>query len=242
MSQPDHYVTAPEHYFTAKPASAEELRTVAVRLAGREVEVEVASGVFSPGGVDKGTRVLLQEVPAPPQEGNLLDLGCGWGPIALTMALEAPAATVWAVDVNERALDLVRRTAARLGLTNVQAATPDMVPAGTTFAAIWSNPPIRVGKLALHTMLERWLPQLEDDAEAWLVVQKNLGSDSLARWITETLDLPVERKTSSKGFRVLRVSQRAHSTPGQASTPGTPPEATDQPATDATDQRATSPE
>lgn len=242
MSQPDHYFTAPEHYFTAKPASAEELRTIRVRLAGREVEVEVASGVFSPGGVDKGTRVLLQEVPAPPQEGNLLDLGCGWGPIALTMALQAPAATVWAVDVNERAIDLVRRTAARLGLTNVQAATPDMVPAGTTFAAIWSNPPIRVGKLALHTMLERWLPQLEDDAEAWLVVQKNLGSDSLARWITETLDLPVERKTSSKGFRVLRVAQRAHSTPGQAWRPGTPPGATDPPATDATDQRATSPE
>jgi 16S rRNA (guanine1207-N2)-methyltransferase len=227
-------VSQPEHYFTAKPASAEEQRTIAVRLAGREVEVEVASGVFSPGGIDKGTRVLLQEVPAPPQEGNLLDLGCGWGPLALTMAMQAPAATVWAVDVNERALDLVRRTAARLGLTNVEAATPDMVPPGTTFAAIWSNPPIRVGKLVLHTMLEHWLPQLEDDAEAWLVVQKNLGSDSLARWITETLDLPVERKTSSKGFRVLRVSHRAHGTPGQGRRPGTPPEATD--------QRATSPE
>lgn len=200
-------MTQPDHYFTARPASEAELRTLAVRLAGRDVEVEVASGVFSPGGVDKGTRVLLEEVPAPPPSGDLLDLGCGWGPIALTMALEAPEATVWAVDVNERALDLARRNAARLGLANVRAVTPDAVPADVALAGLWSNPPIRVGKEVLHGMLEHWLPRLAPGAEAWLVVQKNLGSDSLARWITETVGLPVERAASSKGFRVLRVTR-----------------------------------
>jgi 16S rRNA (guanine1207-N2)-methyltransferase len=195
-----------DHYFTAQPASDDERRTRTVYLAGRELEVEVASGVFSPGGVDKGTAVLLDRVPSPPPSGNLLDLGCGWGPITISLALEAPHATVWAVDVNERALDLVRRNAERLGLSNVRAALPDDVPDGLEFDACWSNPPIRVGKQALHELLTRWLPRLAGGAEAWLVVQKNLGSDSLARWITDTLDLQVEREASSKGFRVLRVA------------------------------------
>jgi 16S rRNA G1207 methylase RsmC len=195
-----------DHYFTAQPASDDERRTRTVHLAGRELEVEVAAGVFSPGGVDKGTSVLLSRVPAPPPSGNLLDLGCGWGPIAISLALEAPHATVWAVDVNERALDLVRRNAERLGLGNVRAALPDDVPAGLEFDTCWSNPPIRVGKQALHDLLTRWLPRLADGAEAWLVVQKNLGSDSLARWITDALGLAVDRQASSKGFRVLRVA------------------------------------
>ncbi|MFC8798226.1 class I SAM-dependent methyltransferase [Promicromonospora sp. NPDC057138] len=195
-----------DHYFTAQPASDDERRTRTVHLAGRELEVEVASGVFSPGGVDKGTAVLLNRVPAAPPSGNLLDLGCGWGPITISLALEAPHATVWAVDVNERALDLVRRNAERLGLGNVRAALPDDVPAGLEFDACWSNPPIRVGKQALHELLARWLPRLAEGAEAWLVVQKNLGSDSLARWITDTLGQQVDREASSKGFRVLRVA------------------------------------
>ena len=200
----------PDHYFSARPASEAERRLQVVRLAGRAVEVEVAAGIFSPGGVDKGTRVLLDEVPAPPATGHLLDLGCGWGPIALTMALRSPDATVWALDVNERALDLLRGTAARLGLTNVRAVTADEIPDDVRFSAVWSNPPIRVGKQALHDLLRAWLPRLADGdagqhADAWLVVAKNLGSDSLARWIDTELGLDVERRASSKGFRVLRV-------------------------------------
>ncbi|RPF22078.1 class I SAM-dependent methyltransferase [Myceligenerans xiligouense] len=197
-----------DHYFSARPASAGDLRSIAVRIAGREVEVDVAAGVFSPGGIDKGTRVLLAEVPVPPV-GDLLDLGCGWGPLSLTMASQCPEARVWAVDVNERALDLVRRNAARLGLDNVRAVTPDEVPDDVRFSAVWSNPPIRVGKAVLHEMLGRWLPRLAPDAEAWLVVQKNLGADSLARWISDELALPVGREASSKGFRILRVSAPA---------------------------------
>lgn len=199
-----------DHYFTAEPASDAERRLVAVDLAGTATQVEVAGGIFSPGGLDKGTRVLLGEVPAPPA-GDLLDLGCGWGPIALTMALQAPGATVWAVDVNLRALDLVRRNAERLGVAGrVRAVTPDEVPHDVRFAALWSNPPIRVGKQVLHDMLRRWLPRLVPGGApggAWLVVQKNLGSDSLARWIEAELDLPTERVTSSKGFRVLHSTR-----------------------------------
>ncbi|MDR2722201.1 MAG: methyltransferase [Cellulomonadaceae bacterium] len=205
--------TRGDHYFTGQPASAEERRDIAVRIAGREVTVEVASGVFSPSRIDLGTQVLFREVPAPPPSGNLLDLGCGWGPIALTLAMESPGATVWAVDVNTRALDLVSRNAERLGLTNVRACLPDEVPAGIRFDAIWSNPPIRVGKEVLHGMLRTWLARLTVSdgaaAGAWLVVQKNLGSDSLAAWMAaelgQALGVSVERCGSAKGFRVLRV-------------------------------------
>lgn len=197
----------PEHYFTAEPASAADRRTMVVRLGGQDREVETAAGVFSPGRIDLGTSVLLRSVPPPPTEGDLLDLGCGWGPIALSLALAAPGATVWAVDVNERALDLVRRNCARFDLTNVRAARPEDVPDDVRFRALWSNPPIRVGKRSLHDMLSLWLPRLEQGALAHLVVQKNLGADSLQPWIENNIEgvAQVTRVASAKGFRVLRV-------------------------------------
>lgn len=202
---------ASEHYFTAQPGGPLIPRTVQVTLAGRERELTTAGGVFSPDRIDVGTQVLLANVPAPPPGGHLLDLGCGWGPIALTLALESPHATVWAVDVNERALELVRMNAASLGLTNVNAVMAADVPAEVRFRTIWSNPPIRVGKSELHTLLRTWLPRLDVDSDAWLVVQRNLGSDSLHRWMqTEFADrLSTVRTATSKGYRVLRARRRA---------------------------------
>lgn len=202
-----------DHYFSASPASPENLRRVRVRLVGRDIEVTTAGGVFSPDHVDSGTGVLLANTPDPPPGGNLLDLGCGWGPIALSLALESPHATVWAVDVNERALDLVRRNAAELGLDNVNAARPDDVPDEVVFRTIWSNPPIRVGKNELHDLLERWIPRLDERSDAWLVVARNLGSDSLQRWLAATFGrgYTVSRAATGRGFRVLRV--RRHGTP-----------------------------
>ncbi|GHS86532.1 16S RNA G1207 methylase RsmC [Actinomycetota bacterium] len=201
-------MTGNDHYFTAQPASPDERRTRTVPLAGRDVQVETAGGVFSPDHLDLGTQVLLRSVPAPPTEGELLDLGCGWGPVALTLAALAPAARVWAVDVNERALDLTRRNAARLGADRLVAAAPDDVPADVRFAAIWSNPPIRVGKEALHELLLRWLPRLVPGGEAHLVVAKHLGADSLQRWLAQELGTEVDRVATDKGFRVLRVLGR----------------------------------
>lgn len=199
-----------DHYFTDSPAATEgERRTVPVTLAGREVTVETAGGIFSPAGLDKATAILLDEVPEPPSAGDLLDIGCGWGPIALTLALRSPGATVWAVDVTERALELTRRNAAALGLDNVRAARPDEVPADTPFATIWSNPPIRIGKPAVHELLRTWLPRLAPGADAHLVIGKNLGADGYARWIADDLGLPTQRTASSKGFRVLRTTRPA---------------------------------
>lgn len=203
-----------DHYFTASPASADERRRVRVRLAGRDVDVEVAPGVFSPGGLDKGTAVLLDQAPVPPATGTFLDLGCGWGPIALSLALQSPAATVYAVDVNERAVDLTRRNAAALGLEGVRASSTDGIPDGVRFDLVRSNPPIRVGKAALHSLLRTWLPRLSPGGVAHLVVQKNLGSDSLQRWIEAELGMPCRRIASTKGFRVLEVRPAADSVEG----------------------------
>ena len=198
-----------DHYFTAEPASAAERRQLRVNLAGREVIVETAPGIFCPDRVDVGTAVLLRETPDPPRAGNLLDLGSGWGPVALSLGLLSPDASIWAVDVNQRALGLSRDNARRLGVNHFHAMTPDDVPADVRFDAIWSNPPIRVGKTALHAMLLTWLPRLEAGAAAYLVVQKNLGSDSLQGWLATELEVlepgtfTVGRHATARGFRVI---------------------------------------
>ncbi len=202
---------APDHYFSSAPGSELKLRQISVQLAGRTFEVVTANAVFSPEHIDTGTQVLLNNTPAPPPGGDFLDLGCGWGPISLHLALSSPHATVWAVDVNERALELVRRNADKLGLPNINAVLPGDVPDDVAFRAIFSNPPIRVGKAELHSMLQAWLPRLQPGSDAWLVVQRNLGSDSLQRWLDGELDtdFEVSRAATSKGFRVLRVKRHA---------------------------------
>ncbi len=199
-----------DHYFSASPSSAENLRRIQVTLGGRSGEVTTAGGVFSPDHVDTGTAVLLANTPPPPPGGHLLDLGCGWGPIALSLAVQSPHATVWAVDVNERALDLVRRNAAEWGVDNINAVLPDDVPDSVRLRSIRSNPPIRVGKHELHGLLERWIPRLDERGDAWLVVQRNLGSDSLQRWLAATFDdgYSVARAATGRGFRVLKVRRR----------------------------------
>jgi 16S rRNA (guanine1207-N2)-methyltransferase len=199
-----------DHYFSREPTSEPHLRKFTVRLAGQSYELTTANGVFSPDRVDTGTRVLLDSTPAPPPSGDFLDLGCGWGPVALTLAIETPHATVWAVDVNERALELVRVNARALGLSNINAVLPEDLPTGVTFGGIWSNPPIRVGKNELHNLLLTWLPRLNPGSDAWLVVQRNLGSDSLHRWLQSTFaaDLTVSRVATSKGYRVLRARRK----------------------------------
>lgn len=204
---------ASDHYFSASPASAENLRQIRVQLDGRSVELTTAGGVFSPDRLDAGTAVLLANTPAAPSGGHLLDLGSGWGPVALTLAMQSPRATVWAVDVNERALDLVRRNAKKLGLANINAVLPDDVPDDVVFRSIRSNPPIRVGKNELHGLLERWIPRLDERSDAWLVVQRNLGSDSLQRWLASTFErgYSVHRAATGRGYRVLRV--RRHGSP-----------------------------
>ena len=201
------------HYFSASPAGPFTRKPLTVELAGQTRNLQTSTGIFSPDGIDKGTAVLLAEVPPPHPSGNLLDIGCGWGPVALTMALLAPQARVYAVDVNERCIALTNENATALGLSNVVAGTPESVDPGVRFDTIWSNPPIRIGKDQLHALLKLWLPRLADGGTAWLVVQKNLGSDSLQRWLAAELDesFTVSRESTSKSFRILAVRKASRS-------------------------------
>jgi 16S rRNA (guanine1207-N2)-methyltransferase len=208
-----------EQYFEARPASASRPRPVSLALADMTLDLVADNGVFSSEAVDPGTRYLLQEAPLAAEvepiagERHLLDLGCGYGPIAVALGRRRPTATVWAVDVNERAVELTRGNAARNQVTNVHAlvaadpvtAVAAGLPDDVRFSAIWSNPPIRIGKPALHALLAGWLGRLAPDGRACLVVHKHLGSDSLARWLSNE-GWPTTRLSSRAGYRLLDVA------------------------------------
>jgi 16S rRNA (guanine1207-N2)-methyltransferase len=205
-------VTA-DHYFSADPAAPARPNTVEFTVAGRGYTLAAASGVFSAERLDPGTAVLLRkaELPTTATTGALLDLGCGYGPIACVLASEAPAATVYAIDVNARARELAGANAAALALSDrLHVLAPDDVPDDVTFAQIWSNPPTHAGKAQLHALLQRWLPRLSPDGVAWLVINRHLGGDSLHGWLA-SYGWDVTRVGSQRGFRVLRVQRKAAS-------------------------------
>jgi 16S rRNA G1207 methylase RsmC len=197
-----------EHYFSEQPAGEFKTKTIITTIDGERVELFTAGSVFSPDHMDTGTAILLDHSGEAPNGGNLLDLGCGWGPIALTLAKTCPESTVWAIDVNERALELTRMNAKKLGLDNIRAVLPGEVPQDLLFSGIWSNPPIRIGKDALHALLKQWLPRLDAECEAYLVVSKDLGADTLLKWMQETFEhLASERIDTAKGFRIIRSAR-----------------------------------
>jgi 16S rRNA (guanine1207-N2)-methyltransferase len=201
-----------EQYFAEHPAARHRPGSVHLVTPDLHLELETDSGMFSPSRLDPGTRLLLDVAPPPPAQGdgevgggNLLDLGTGYGPLALVLAARSPGAQVWAVDVNTRALELCARNAERAGLANVHCAAPGDPALPAAFGLIWSNPPIRIGKAALHALLASWLARLEPDGAAYLVVQRNLGSDSLQRWLEDS-GWAAERFAARSGYRVLRVT------------------------------------
>lgn len=207
--EPDKRITPDEHYFAPSPSSAEKTTDFTIESSRGPLTMRAGSGVFSQHGLDKGTAVLLDIMarqnlaPCPPGT-NVLDIGCGSGAISLTMAIQYADSTVYAVDINERARELCTENATKNNLSNIRVAHPDEVDTDIRFTHIWSNPPIRIGKDALHELLLTWLHRLTDDGTAYLVVSKNLGADSLATWLTAN-GFATTRIGSSKGFRVLKV-------------------------------------
>jgi 16S rRNA G1207 methylase RsmC len=192
-----------EHYFSNKPTAEERRRRVRFSAWGNDLELATSSGVFAGEGLDKATAILLRQTSPPKADTTVLDLGCGWGPIACAMAVASPEATVWATDVNERAIEMTRLNAESMGV-DMRVEMPDAFPVRLKFDEIWSNPPIRIGKAALHKLLLEWLPRLKPDGRAHLVVGKNLGADSLQRWLDEQ-GWPTDRMAAEQSFRVLAV-------------------------------------
>lgn len=191
------------HYFT-NDDSPMSTREIDATIFGIDHRFTTGSGVFSGSRLDLGTGVLLRTID-PPANGHLLDLGCGFGPIAIGLAAASDGVTVDAVDVNERALQLTRLNAERAGVGDrVRVLHPDKVADDVRYDEIWSNPPIRIGKTALHGLLLAWLPRLHPEGTAWLVAGRNLGADSLATWLVDQ-GYSAEKIASAKGFRVLRV-------------------------------------
>jgi len=201
----DNGPVSTDHYFSADPGVPVRHTDVEFSVAGRDYRLVAASGVFSAGRLDPGTAVLLKKATRP-AGGTLLDLGCGYGPIACVLATEVPDATVYAIDVNARARELAARNAETLDVP-VTVCAPEEVPPDVTFTEIWSNPPTHIGKAGLHALLERWLARLDPDGVAWLVINRHLGGDSLHAWLTGA-GWAVTRVASQKGFRVLKVQRK----------------------------------
>ena len=196
------------HYFSDSGDSNLQLREIEVKLLGDKYRLVTSSGTFSPEHLDVGTEVLLKQLENVKPAGNILDIGCGWGPIALAIGKISPEAKVTAIDVNRKCLELTKQNAERMGLSNIEVLLPDDVPENQLFDEIWSNPPIRVGKKILHEILTTWLNRLSSQGTARLVVQKNLGSDSLQKWLIANFpDFETTRIDSIKGFRILKVTR-----------------------------------
>ncbi len=195
-------------YFAAEPTATSDRARAELRLPDLSLDLETDRGVFARGRIDAGTKLLLLDGPDPVAgDRNLVDLGAGYGPIAVTLARRNPEATIWAVEINERARQLCRENAVAAGVDNVEVVDPDGFPAGIAVDRLWSNPPIRIGKRALQALLEQWLVRLAPTGSAHLVVQKHLGSDSLQRWLTGQ-GWATDRRGSRAGYRLLDVDPR----------------------------------
>jgi 16S rRNA (guanine1207-N2)-methyltransferase len=218
--EPEKQENAEEYYFSGTPSGPSRPSSVRLVLPDFTTELDTDSGIFSSSRIDPGTKILLMEVRDLPP-GNLVDLGCGYGPIATTLLRRFPGQAVWAVDVNSRA----RTVCAQNLKANAQAdsefhvISPEEVPPDLLVAALVSNPPIRIGKQALHALLELWLGRLVyPTGVAWLVVHKHLGADSLTRWL-ESQGYLVTKVRSRQGYRILKVSHGEQHAPAAQSAP-----------------------
>ncbi|SFM24062.1 class I SAM-dependent methyltransferase [Salibacterium qingdaonense] len=191
------------HYFDESPERKSEQRVVTAQLRGKRMSFYSDHGVFSKSGVDYGTRMLLDVYQFPETEGDILDIGCGYGPIGLTLAAETTR-IVWMTDVNERALNLAGLNTEKAGLFNTRIMKSNLFEAlgEEKFASVIANPPVRAGKETVHALFEGAYDHLLSKGTFWTVLQKKQGAPS-AKEKLETLFDSVDIEARKKGYYIF---------------------------------------
>jgi 16S rRNA (guanine1207-N2)-methyltransferase len=193
------------HYYSHNPDVESNPQTITFELRGHTFRFKTDQGVFSKKEVDFGSRALIEAFEIPAVKGALLDVGCGYGPIGLSLAKDLVDRTVHMIDVNERALSLAEENAKENRVQNVSIYQSDRYASvfEKEFAAILTNPPIRAGKETVHSILENSYDHLAELGELWVVIQKKQGAPS-AMDKMEKLFSNVEIVTRKKGYYILK--------------------------------------
>lgn len=195
-----------EHYYTKTPTSVSQRQTVEATLRGKPYRFVTEAGVFSKREIDFGSRVLIEAMDIP-KDADVLDVGCGYGPIGLVAATLASEGTVTMLDVNERAVEIAKENAERNGIRNVRILQSDRYEAldpGATFDAILTNPPIRAGKSIVHSIFDGAFERLKPGGSLWVVIQKKQGAPSAFAKLEERFG-DVREATKEKGYRIFQA-------------------------------------
>ena len=193
-----------DHYYTRVPQSESKPVGCEYTYRGVALTFQTDAGVFSKGEVDTGTRLLLEALPEE-MSGEILDLGCGWGVIGISVAKKWPGTRVTMADVNTRALDLSRENAKRNGAEVTCVESDGMAElAEKTFDAVVTNPPIRAGKQVIYKMFADAAAQLKPGGALYLVIRKQQGAESCMKYLQTIYDT-VEKLDKSGGFWVIKA-------------------------------------
>lgn len=195
-----------EHYYTKNPKVKSEPKEWSTQLRGKTFHFKTDSGVFSRGEVDFGSRLLAETFVIPEVDGDVLDAGCGYGPIGLSIATSFPERKIQMIDLNERALALSAQNAINNEITNVEIYSSDAFSnvSEDEFSAILTNPPIRAGKKTVFNFYNGAFSKLRVGGELWVVIQKKQGSSSTAQHLEELFG-NVEMIAKKKGYHILRA-------------------------------------
>lgn len=194
-----------EHYFSKRPQSKSKPKLWNYKIRGNSYTFTSDVGVFSKNEVDFGTRLLIESFKEPTIAGDLLDLGCGYGPIGITLANVYQNRQIVMADVNERALDLAKKNAEKNNVSNISIIKSDRLSnlSHHSFAAILTNPPIRAGKKVIYRMFEESQEALLEHGELWVVIQKKQGAASAKKKL-ESLFGNIDIVTREKGYFIFR--------------------------------------
>jgi len=197
-----------EHYYSRTPNAESNPKFWDYQLRKHSFRFKTDNGVFSKNEVDFGSRLLIEAFEMPEVSGPILDVGCGYGPIGLSIAKENPDCLVHMVDVNERAIQLANENAQLNGIGNIAIYESDRLlnVKENGFAAILTNPPIRAGKQIVHDIFEQSADHLISHGELWVVIQKKQGAPSAIDKLTELFS-QVETVDKSKGYFVIKATK-----------------------------------